>query len=400
MHRVIFLYDNALYVYDFYKREDNKMIKVLILMPNLIGGGAEKVVLEVVRGLNEFSNDIKADICLVKNIIDYNIEDFNVNFHIHTLLNENEKLRFSLHKALTKLNKLARNYDIIIGGLELTPTYLSILSAKILKKKHIGWIHTNLPNYIKHLNHSTIHKIVAPIFYRFSDNLVFVSKEAKENFRKKILNLKKRMTVIYNPINVERIENLAKKAIVDNQYGEYFIFVGRPEYKKGVDILIKAYHEVLKEKPYIKTKLLIIGKSKEENFMKKMVNSLGLQNKVIFLGFKPNPYPYIKKAKFLVLPSRFEGFGLVITEAFALGKTVIASNCPSGPAEILKNGEYGLLTEPENIEALKKAILYFLDDKNRKSFEKKVKSRALDFDIKTIIRHWIHFIREVYYNES
>lgn len=68
---------------------------------------------------------------------------------------------------------------------------------------------------------------------------------------------------------------------------------------------------------------------------KKLVKDLGIENKVIFTGFKKNPYPYIKHAKLMVVSSDFEGFSIAILEALALGTPIISTDCPSGPREIL-----------------------------------------------------------------
>lgn len=371
------------------------MIKVLVLMPNLQGGGAERVVLDVVSSLNSRENNLRIDICLIKDIIDYSVSEQVSISSFYKLLEKDERLRFAIHKAIYKFLKIAIHYDIIIGGLELTPTYITTLAAKILNKKHIGWIHTDLPSYLVYQN--KIHTFVCPLIYRFSKNLVFVSKSAKDRFENKILNSGKiKKTVIYNPINVEKILELSNETIEDNIPEDYLIYVGRLEYQKGVDILIKAYYEVVKSRPNIKTKLLIVGKGKEEDRLKNLTYSLGLGDRVVFLGFKENPYPYIKKSKLLILPSRLEGFPVVILEALALGKAVVASNCFSGPSEILENGKYGLLVEPENVKDLKNAILYLLNDKNRKIFEKRSRLRALEFNIESISSKWELFLNEVY----
>jgi glycosyltransferase involved in cell wall biosynthesis len=78
-------------------------------------------------------------------------------------------------------------------------------------------------------------------------------------------------------------------------------------------------------------------------------------------GFVKNPYKYMKRAAVFVLSSRWEGFGMVLVEAMALGTPVVSTDCPSGPAEILKGGKWGRLVPVGNVDALAQAILRTLE---------------------------------------
>src|SRR5207248_8646490 len=96
----------------------------------------------------------------------------------------------------------------------------------------------------------------------------------------------------------------------------------------------------------------LIGDGPRPVTLEQTATELGLRDDVAFLGFRENPYPFIKRATALVLSSRYEGFGNVLVEALALGTSVVSSDCPHGPAEILDHGRFGLLVPVGDAEAM------------------------------------------------
>ena len=119
--------------------------------------------------------------------------------------------------------------------------------------------------------------------------------------------------------------------------------------------------------------------------MLKEIKENSLEESVKLLGFKENPYPYLKKADIFVSSSRFEGFSLVVGEALCLKKPIIATKCV-GPLELLNNGEYGLLAEIEDVRDLAEKIKKLVLDKGlRKKYSSLSKKRSEIFNIdKTI----------------
>ncbi|MEN8624819.1 glycosyltransferase [Psychrobacter proteolyticus] len=99
---------------------------------------------------------------------------------------------------------------------------------------------------------------------------------------------------------------------------------------KRHDVLVRAYAQTNQS-----MLLLLLGQGKYKNDIEQLVVDLGLEDKVVFLGFQENPFPYIKYAQLKVLTSDWEGFALVIAEALVLDTPVISTNCPSGPSELL-----------------------------------------------------------------
>ena len=107
--------------------------------------------------------------------------------------------------------------------------------------------------------------------------------------------------------------------------------------------------------------LVIVGDGELRPELEAQAKRLRIEDKVLFVGTQGNPFPYLAGAKFLTLSSRTEAFPMVLIEALALQCPVVATDCPTGPREIVRDGENGLLVDNENVEAFSKALdqLYY-----------------------------------------
>jgi glycosyltransferase involved in cell wall biosynthesis len=157
------------------------------------------------------------------------------------------------------------------------------------------------------------------------------------------------------------------------------IFVGRlSNRQKRVDVLLKAAALLRKNLSF---KVIVVGEGEDGEFLRQLTNQLGLEDQVYFLGYKRNPYKYYALSDVLVLTSDIEGFGNVLIEAMACGLPVIATDCPTGPAEILDSGRWGVLVPPGDHELLADKIArVLLDDELRRDLSRKSLIRASEFD--------------------
>ena len=135
---------------------------------------------------------------------------------------------------------------------------------------------------------------------------------------------------------------------------QYLLHVGSFKYQKAHDILLNAYAKSSKNYP-----LVLLGKGKLFADTKALAENLVIADKVVFLGFDKNPYPYIRHARGLVLSSRFEGFVRVIPEALALNIPVVSTNCESGPSEMLPASS---LVPVDDIDALAAKMTALMED--------------------------------------
>jgi glycosyltransferase involved in cell wall biosynthesis len=152
--------------------------------------------------------------------------------------------------------------------------------------------------------------------------------------------------------------------------------VGRLTAQKAFGVLIEAFAHVRKSLP---ARLLILGEGEERPMLEAQVRKLELEQDVRLPGFVSNPYPYMAHAALFVLSSRWEGLPTVLVEAMSLQTPVIATDCPSGPREILRDGQYGQLVPVEDANALARAIQNSLAHDASCPLEESWKPFELDF---------------------
>jgi glycosyltransferase involved in cell wall biosynthesis len=136
--------------------------------------------------------------------------------------------------------------------------------------------------------------------------------------------------------------------------------MGRLDPQKGFDLLLHAFSKVASDFPGVS--LVIMGEGPERANLETLAANLSLQTRATMPGRVGNPWPVLSHCDVFVLSSRFEGFPNALLEAMALGSAVISFNCPSGPAEMIRDGVNGLLVEPENPDALATAMAQLLND--------------------------------------
>lgn len=185
-----------------------KKVKLLFVLPSLEGGGAERIVCNLMSALDKNIFDINLFLFTNKGVY-WNLLSDNINVFFG---NENEKN--SKLMVVKNLYRISKNMDIIIGSMELMPTYFSVLVGKLLNKKVIGWVHINIDSILNDKNKiiKFLHKnILLKLFYNKLDKIIAVSNGAKENISK-YLNCKNIIECIYNPIKINDIKkNLKKK---------------------------------------------------------------------------------------------------------------------------------------------------------------------------------------------
>lgn len=339
----------------------NQSSKIAVLIISAIkGGGAERSVLTLGQGFYELGYEVH--ILRFKSLTEY---DLNPNLTYHILkfkpykLIPNERIRHQLFAgAVDKfITKKIGQPDIILSNLEPSdrvmvysklPNIMYIIRNDISHKFKLTESH-KLDNKISRLQH--IYK---------THPCVCVSKGVESDLQAR-LGPDIISTTIYNAFDKQLIEEMSHESYSTPhkvlQPNQYILHVGSLTYQKAHDVLIKAYSRSSMDYP-----LVLLGKGKLLEQTKALVKNLGLDEKIIFLGFNKNPYPYMKHARGLVLSSRFEGFVRVIPEALALQVPVVSTNCPSGPSEMLPSDS---LVPVDNVEALAAKMTELMNDPQR-----------------------------------
>jgi N-acetylgalactosamine-N,N'-diacetylbacillosaminyl-diphospho-undecaprenol 4-alpha-N-acetylgalactosaminyltransferase len=173
----------------------------------------------------------------------------------------------------------------------------------------------------------------------------------------------------------------------------YIIGIGQMETNiKQFDKLITAYSKSIL--PQRNIHLVLLGEGKRKTILQKLVKESTIESKVHFLGYQNNPFKYLKKAIFFVLSSLNEGLPNVILEALACETPVVAFDCLSGPNEMIRDKENGLLVENQNIEKLTEAMNLFVEDENLYRYCKQNTLQSVDhFSISTVGKQWLDLMK-------
>lgn len=167
----------------------------------------------------------------------------------------------------------------------------------------------------------------------------------------------RRVRVVHNPVVSEQLY-AKSKATVQHPWLEpgaapVILAVGRLSVEKDFPVLVRAFARLRKQRD---ARLLILGEGAQREALQADINRLGLAEDVQLAGFVDNPYAYMRAAAVVVLSSRTEAMPTVLIEALACGATVVATDCPHGPAEILEGGRWGLLVPVGDVEVMASAI--------------------------------------------
>lgn len=330
-------------------KEKEKKKKIFLLIHQLNTGGSQKVVMNLAKYLNKDKYDV--NLIVINKIGEY------ANFShpsVKVIDLKSKNIRSSLFKIYALLKK--EKPDIVFSAL----SYLSLLFSifmPLIKSKNMKFIarETNtLSISNESLNFTKLRNYFYKKFYKKFDLIICQAKYMQDdlvnNFNIDINKTK----VIYNPVDVKLIEEKMIESggnKLDNTNDINLLAVGRLHKNKGFDLLIEAFSKL----PF-NFKLQILGEGSEKEELITIAEKFNCNNRICFLGFKSNPYTYMKNADLLVLSSRHEGLPNVVLESNICKLPVIAFDCPGGTSEIIINGENGFLVECKNILKLKDTI--------------------------------------------
>lgn len=352
--------------------------KILIIIDNLGGGGAEKVLITLLQNISpeKYLVDlylITKEGTYIKDVPDWVKLDYFFKIpknKLGILFIKLFRRIFLYFPRLFYIFYIKTKYDVEIGFREGFSTNI-VLSSNNKESYKISWLHTdivshhfwflNKKKYIKRLN-----KI---------DKIICVSENTRKILIAQNLTLEEKTEVIYNPININEIKNLGEIGSPEmiRFNGIHFVTVGRLDDGKNHKFLIECVSKLHKEGFNIH--LWIIGSGELDEYLKKKAETENIGQYVHFTGFVLNPYSYISQSDLFVFSSKYEGLPTVIVEAMALNKTIISTYC-NGAEEILEMGRYGILCT-HNIDNFISNVKIYLEQKTKFNIEK----RLIDFDL-------------------
>ena len=356
--------------------------KIIIFMYSLQGGGAQRTIVNIINNLNreKFKPILVLGTTKNNDYIDFIDKNITIKYLNRT------RLRY----CLFDLVKIIREEKPSLLFTTLIDNNIVLSFAKLISLKKIPLIVREANNRTESGKVSKINKFITYLTYNYiADKVIALSIGVKADLVNNFRIKKDNIEVIYNPVEVDKIKLFSNEKIDDFKFNDnekIIIAVGRLVEQKDYPTLLKAFSIIIKS---VKAKLIILVKGPLEKELKELCVRLNISNKVIFLGFKRNPYKYIKKADIFVISSKWEGFGHVIVESMVCGTPVISTNCKSGPLEIIGDNKYGILIPVGNSEVLAREIINLLkNDKKRNNLSKKGIKRAKHFDVSTIVKQY------------
>lgn len=331
-------------------------MRILMIIDGLPGGGAEKTVLTLSRGLTEMGHQVS--LFSLRKVCDYAIPE-GIDYQVvqdtckkpWRKLTEIPRRARLLDQAIERAESSGK-FDVVFSHLHKTDRIVS--HCRALERDKVWFcVHgmfsfsylrhrTGLSRWFKH------YKIRHTYENR---NVIAVSAAVLHDLSETLAINLRRKAVIHNPFDIPEIQRLAD-ASFEMQGQDYIIHVGRFHEHKRHDRLLRAF-----ALSNLDTSLVMMGNGSDSKIqaLKQLATELRIENKIIFRPFQPNPYPWIKGARLLVLSSDCEGFGNVLVESIICQTPPVSTNCPGGPSEILTGALARGLTEM-NDESLAKTL--------------------------------------------
>lgn len=359
------------------------MKKVLFLIDSLRGGGAEKVLVNLVNNIDCSEYDITVETMFFNGV---NAKDLKPEIKLESknapfFKGISHVLRIIPDKLLYKYFIGDKKYDVLVA-------YMHGASAKVISGctctdvKKFAWIHT------AEMEHGSIWKFyktkeqTIESYARF-DKIVAVSEEVKKAFCEKT-GLDEKVIVRYNTNDVEKIKKLADEGFEFDKKCFHICTMGRLSEEKGFDRLIRIASG-LKNAGLI-FDVHIFGIGQEQENLEKLISEYSVNDTVYLDGYTDNPYKVLSHSDLFVCSSLAEGLSTAMSEAVILGIPVVSTDV-AGAKEVLgENNEYSIVTDNDE-NSLYEAIKIMLTDKTvYEEYKNKVALRAGFFDTKKTVK--------------
>ncbi len=337
--------------------------RIAIYLRLLSGGGAERMMVNLMQGFVDLGFPV--DLVLNKadgpylNLVPPQVRI--IDLHAPRMLQGLPKLASYLRRERPAAMLTTLHYNIEIA---IWAKRLASVDTRLLVREA-----NTLSSQSKYCKTDQWSGRLAKWFYPWADEVIAVSHGVADDLSQVTGMPTAQIKVVYNPvITPSLIEN--SRAVLDHPWlvdraAPVVLGVGRLSEQKDFSTLIEAFAQVRQHRA---AHLMILGVGPERQSLTDLAASLGVEADVAFLGFVNNPHAYMKQSDVFVLSSKWEGLPNVLIEAMAVGTPVVSTNCPSGAAEILAEGQYGELVEIGDSQGMAAAILKVLDG-NVKSVE-------------------------------
>ncbi|MBN1141396.1 MAG: glycosyltransferase [Deltaproteobacteria bacterium] len=366
--------------------QPDRVKKIALYVPSMRGGGAERVMLNLAKGLA--AKKIHVDLVLAKAEGPYldkapeavRIVDLKANRVLKSLPGLVAYLRRERPDALLSTMLHANIIALLAKKLAQVP-------VRVVVREALG-LSEDLDR------HSSLRKRMDIAFFRWcyswADSIVAVSQGVADDYMRTLRVPPHRTHVVENAVVTPDLISDSLEEVSHPWFaaGEIPVIlgVGRLNEQKDFPTLLKAFAMMRNRFP---ARLVILGEGEERPNLESLSRELGIDKEIQFLGFDINPFKYMAQAAVFVLSSRNEGMPGVLIQAMAVGTPVVATDCRSGPAEILENGKYGMLVPVGDMEAMAEAICETLAGRgNSRTDRNALKERASLFSLERSVNRY------------
>ncbi len=359
--------------------------RVALLLPNLKGGGVQRVLGNLGLGLKDLDLEVDLISCDHSGPLRQQLEN-SLNI-VHC------KNRYTIAAFLVSYLRKRQPVALISG---ITRMNVAAVSAKYLSRAPTKFIVTKHlpPSQLlrgKSAMHSLFVRQAIRRVYPKADAIVAVSSGVAQELRE-LLGQQTNIHMIHNPVISPKLHLFANQPVSHPWFADnappVLLGVGRLTAQKDFHTLIKAFDIIKDQCP---ARLIILGEGEQRPLLEQLIRDRHLQDRISLPGFVQNPFSYMSKSALFILSSAWEGLPTVLIEALACGTRVVATDCHSGPREILQDGRLGELCEVGNPQALSEAMLRSLATP---------KTSALNslhaYTIKGASRNYLHLLKALY----
>ncbi len=354
-------------------------MKILFLIPSLVGGGAEKVLVNLVNNLDKNKFDVTVQVLFAGGVNEqYLSRDINYKYCYKKIFRGNSHY-FKLFSPKHLYKKFIKeHYDVIVSYLE-GPTARIVSGCTDENTKLVSWIHCRMDTpqagAVGFRNFEEAKECYNKFHYT-----ACVSKWVKDYFVD-TFNFQNPIGVVYNTIETKSISEKACEKITDYYFDKSIktlVAVGTLKEVKGFDRLIRIHKKLIDHE--INNRVILLGHGPDIDKLTNLTKELKVNDTFQFLGYNTNPYKYISSSDLYVCSSYSEGFSTSVTESLIVGTPVVTTLC-SGMQEMLgENNEYGIVTE-NNEDALYEGIKTMLTTPGMlEDYAEKAKERGKYFD--------------------
>ncbi|PRY26824.1 N-acetylgalactosamine-N,N'-diacetylbacillosaminyl-diphospho-undecaprenol 4-alpha-N-acetylgalactosaminyltransferase [Aliiruegeria haliotis] len=366
--------------------------RVTFLINSMEGGGAERAMANLLSHLRQPLSGWDVELVLLDDLPV--VQDIPEWVDVVTLDGRGSMFRSARQLA----RHLRRNPPSVCVSYLARSNCLNVLLSPVSSHRAVISERVQTSSHLATSRVGALYRGITRLAYPRAASVIAVSGGVADDLVANFAVPRDKTVVIGNPIDAAALETAAQEPPATALPDRFILAVGRMVVNKNFEMLIEGYDRVRPEED-----LVILGEGPERPKLEAMVSARGLQGRVHMPGFVKNPYPVMARAAYLVSCSNAEGFPNTIIEAMTLGLPVIATDCPSGPFDVLRgegareggkrgNARDGLLIPMNDVDALADGMMHYSVAVQRADYAARAKERARDFGVETVVEAYLNVI--------